>query len=71
MAAEAKRDAKIGESLTQTQVGKSADRITPQMDERAPLPGSMKGSVLWEGDIVAPAADESEWETLKEWDELK
>ncbi len=58
--------AETRESLIITKRGVPVARVVPEPEFKArPLFGAMKGSVLWEGDIISPAADASEWDAVK------
>lgn len=56
--------AQTREPLIVTKRGVPVARVVPEPEAES-LFGAMKGSVLWEGDIISPAADESEWDALK------
>jgi prevent-host-death family protein len=49
--------------LVITKRGKAVARLVPEPKGKQKLFGSMKGSVLWEGDIVSPI--DVEWEAMK------
>ena len=49
--------------LVITKRGKPVARLVPEPPKRRQLFGSMKGSVLWEGDIISPI--DVEWEAMK------
>jgi prevent-host-death family protein len=51
------------ETLVITKRGKPVAEIRPIQDERQPFVGSMKGSVVWMGDIISPI--DVEWEAMK------
>jgi prevent-host-death family protein len=55
--------AQTGEPLIITKHGRPVAQLLPPPVERQELFGSMKGSVLWEGDIVSPI--DVEWEAMK------
>jgi len=46
-----------------TKRGKAVARLVPEPKGKQKLFGSMKGSVLWEGDIISPI--DVEWEAMK------
>ena len=46
-----------------TKRGKPVAEIRPISEERKPFVGSMKGSVVWMGDIISPI--DVEWEAMK------
>ncbi len=46
-----------------TKRGKPVARLVPEPKGKQKLFGSMKGSVLWEGDIISPI--DVEWEAMK------
>jgi prevent-host-death family protein len=50
------------ETLVITKHGKPVAQIVPMPPEES-LFGSMKGSVLWEGDIISPI--DVEWDAMK------
>ena len=52
--------AETREPLIVTKFGKPVAQIVPIPPARIELFGAMKGSVLWEGDIISPLEDE--WE---------
>jgi len=56
--------AKTRQPLIVTKRGVPVATIVPAPAD-VPLFGALKGSVLWEGDIISPAADESEWDALR------
>jgi prevent-host-death family protein len=56
--------AETREPLIVTKHGKPVAKVVP-IPERRSLFGALKGTVLWEGDIISPAADESEWDALR------
>lgn len=49
--------------LVITKRGKPVARLVPEPAKKQALFGSMKGSVLWEGDIISPV--DVEWEAMK------
>jgi prevent-host-death family protein len=49
--------------LVITKRGKPVARLVPEPRGKQKLFGSMKGSVLWEGDIISPI--DVEWEAMK------
>jgi prevent-host-death family protein len=52
--------AETGEVIVVTKFGKPVAQISPPPREHVDIIGAMKGSVLWEGDIISPLEDE--WE---------
>lgn len=56
--------AQTREKIVVTKHGVPVAHVVP-VPGRRPLFGAMKGTVLWEGDIISPAADESEWDALR------
>ena len=48
------------EPLIITKFGKPVAQVIPLQEKRIPLRGALKGSVLWEGDIISPI--DVEWE---------
>jgi prevent-host-death family protein len=52
--------AKTGEAIIVTKFGKPVAQIVPPPRQYVDIIGAMKGSVLWEGDIISPLEDE--WE---------
>lgn len=50
-------------TLVITKRGKPVARLVPEPPKKQKLFGSMKGSVLWEGDIISPI--DVEWEAMK------
>ena len=50
-------------TLVITKHGKPVAQLVPMPPAEGELVGSMRGSVLWEGDIISPL--ENEWEVLK------
>ncbi len=50
-------------TLVITKHGKPVAQVVPIPVTEGDLVGSMRGSVLWEGDIISPL--ENEWEVLK------
>jgi prevent-host-death family protein len=54
--------AETREPLVITKFGKPVAQVVP-MPQRVELFGAMRGSVLWEGDIISPLEDE--WEANK------
>jgi len=57
--------AETREPLIVTKRGAPVAKIVPASAAEVDLFGAMKGSVLWQGDIVSPILDESEWDALK------
>jgi prevent-host-death family protein len=57
--------AQTRQTLVITKHGKPVAQVTPmkQKPERKGIVGSMKGSVLWEGDIISPIG--VEWDAMK------
>jgi prevent-host-death family protein len=51
------------ETLVITKHGKPVAQVVPIPAEQVDPFGSMKGSVLWEGDIISPI--DVEWEAMK------
>jgi prevent-host-death family protein len=51
-----------GEALIITKRGKPVAQVTPMPTEKS-IVGSMKGSVLWMGDIISPI--DVEWDAMK------
>jgi prevent-host-death family protein len=51
------------ETLVITKHGKPVAHVVPIPAEQVDPFGSMKGSVLWEGDIISPI--DVEWEAMK------
>jgi len=51
------------EPLIITKFGKPVAQVLPLQEQRIPLRGALKGSVLWEGDIISPI--DVEWEANK------
>lgn len=49
--------------LVITKRGKPVAQLLPMPDEAQPFVGSVKGSVLWMGDIISPI--DVEWEAMK------
>lgn len=49
--------------LVITKRGKAVARLVPEPKGKQKLFGSMKGSVLWEGDIISPI--DVEWDAMK------
>lgn len=49
--------------LTITKHGKPVARLVPMPQERVDPFGALKGSVIWEGDIISPL--DVEWEAMK------
>ncbi len=49
--------------LVITKRGKPVARLIPEPPQKQQLYGSMKGSVLWEGDIISPI--DVEWDAMK------
>lgn len=55
--------AETRQPLVITKRGKAVARLIPEPPKKQTLFGSMKGSVLWEGDIISPT--DEEWEAMK------
>ena len=55
--------AETRESLLITKHGKPVAQVVPLAREPFDIIGAMRGSVLWEGDIISPLEDE--WEANK------
>ena len=55
--------AKTGETIVVTKFGKAVAQVVPPPRVVVDIVGAMKGSVLWEGDIISPLEDE--WEVNK------
>lgn len=55
--------AETGQPLIVTKFGKPVAQVVPPPREQIDIIGAMKGSVLWEGDIISPLEDE--WEANK------
>jgi len=55
--------AETREPIIITKHGKPVAEIVPLPAKRVDIVGAMKGSVLWEGDIISPLEDE--WEANK------
>jgi prevent-host-death family protein len=51
------------QTLVITKHGRPVAQVVPMPATEGDLVGSMRGSVLWEGDIISPL--ENEWEVLK------
>ena len=51
------------ETLVITKHGKAVAQLVPVPITDGDLVGSMRGSVLWEGDIISPL--DAEWEAMK------
>ncbi|MGA2349877.1 MAG: type II toxin-antitoxin system prevent-host-death family antitoxin [Terracidiphilus sp.] len=51
------------QTLVITKHGKPVAQVVPVPVEEGDLVGSMRGSVLWEGDIISPL--DVEWEAMK------
>ena len=51
------------QTLVITKHGKPVAQVTPVPAEKKELFGSMKGSVVWMGDIISPL--DVEWEAMK------
>ena len=65
------RVAERRETFVITKRGKPVAKLVPvERQDKEPLFGRMRGMVEETGDILAPVLPPSEWETLKEWDEL-
>lgn len=60
---------RTGKPVRITRFGKPVAEIVPPSPERARENwiGSMRDTVTFVGDIVSPAADEDEWEAVREW----
>jgi len=55
--------AETREPVVVTKFGKPVAMIVPARREKVELRGALKGSVLWEGDIISPL--DVEWEANK------
>jgi len=53
--------AETREPLIVTKFGKPVARVLPFETERVSLRGAMRGTVLWEGDIISPLEDAWGW----------
>jgi prevent-host-death family protein len=51
------------ETLVITKHGKPVAQVVPMPPTEGDFVGSMRGSVLWEGDIISPL--DVEWEAMK------
>lgn len=56
------------ETIVVTKRGKPVAQVVPlpRKRSRASWLGSLRGTAIIAGDVVAPAADPAEWETLRE-----
>jgi len=57
------RVSKTGEPIVITKHGKPVAQLGPVPAERVDPFGVLKGSVIWEGDIISPI--DVEWEAMK------
>jgi prevent-host-death family protein len=59
---------KTRQPIRVTRHGKPVAEVVPPAAAmaRKSMIGSMKGSIVFKGDIVAPANDEDEWEALRD-----
>ena len=55
--------AQTREPVIVTKFGKPVVKIVPVIEEKFDIVGAMRGSVLWEGDIISPI--DVEWEAMK------
>lgn len=55
--------AETRQTLIITKRGKPVAELNPIRQEHEPFVGSMKGSVVWMGDIISPI--DVEWEAMK------
>jgi prevent-host-death family protein len=55
--------AETKQTLVVTKRGKPVAKVMPIVSEPVDIVGAMKGSVLWEGDIISPL--DVEWEANK------
>lgn len=51
--------AETGEPIIVTKFGKPVARLMPIREHRKPLFGAMRGTVLWEGDIISPLGEDA------------
>lgn len=51
--------AETGEPIVITKFGKPVARLMPIREHRKPLFGAMRGTVLWEGDIISPLGEDA------------
>jgi prevent-host-death family protein len=51
--------AETREPIIITKFGKPVARLLPIEAKRKPLRGAMRGSVLWEGDIISPLGEDA------------
>uniref|UniRef100_E6QHX8 Antitoxin n=1 Tax=mine drainage metagenome TaxID=410659 RepID=E6QHX8_9ZZZZ len=51
------------ESVIVTKFGKPVARLVPIRSVKSDIIGAMRGSVLWEGDIISPL--DVEWDAMK------
>jgi prevent-host-death family protein len=51
-----------------TRHGKPVAEVVPPVpvSERSKMMGSMKGSIIFKGDIISPASDPDDWEALRD-----
>jgi prevent-host-death family protein len=57
--------ARTGERIVITKNGKPVAELVAPNNRPGRVPGMMKGKIVIRGDIMAPAADEDDWEALK------
>jgi prevent-host-death family protein len=60
-----------GEPVVVTKHGKPVAKVVPIEPQDDDIFGFMAGRAKIIGDIVTPAVDPDEWETLEEWDSLR
>jgi prevent-host-death family protein len=60
-----------GEPVVVTKHGKPVAKVVPIEPQDDDIFGFMAGRAKIIGDIVKPAVDPDEWETLEEWDSLR
>jgi prevent-host-death family protein len=51
--------AETREPITVTKFGKPVAKLVPIEAQRAQLRGAMRGSVIWEGDIISPLGEDA------------
>lgn len=51
--------AETRETIVITKHGKPVARLVPIREHRSPLFGAMRGTVLWEGDIISPLGEDA------------
>jgi prevent-host-death family protein len=51
--------AETREPITVTKFGKPVAQLVPIEAQRAQLRGAMRGSVIWEGDIISPLGEDA------------